>query len=64
MKSREKIETKLELLEARRAEAWKAGRPSNPVNIREQQAERDRIGLETRIATLRWVLSPEWDEVF
>lgn len=63
MKSLEKISAKRALLVSRRAEVWKAARPSNPANVR-HAAERDRIDLEARISTLNWVLNPEWDEVF
>jgi len=63
MKTETKIKDKLTELSSRRSEVWRMGRPSNPVNVRDA-AERQRIDLEARIATLRWVLSPEWDEVF
>lgn len=62
MKSREKISAKLAVLGARRAEVWKAARPSNPVQVRDA-AEHDRIDLEARIEALTWVLSPEWNDV-
>lgn len=61
MKSHGKINAKLAELSARRAEVWKAGRPSNPVSIRDA-AEHDRIDLEARIAALTWVLGPEWED--
>ena len=63
MKSQAKIEAKSREMSARRPDVWAMGKPSNPVNVRDA-AERERIDLEARIATLRWVLGPDWDEVF